>query len=179
MANTIFITFAKRLLMKISDDIENQIIANNNEIYDLAEQIEEIYETKIVDFNKEYEIMNMIASIETIYTYLLNPSFSITNRLDILDENILFTQYQLNGMNFSENEKKNIIQLSLLIKKILNLMIKSRNQSDRVIRKKFSEEYYPILFEQSRNTRLIKQRQQKGGHLYNKKLNIIYLTKQF
>lgn len=178
MANTIFITFAKRLLMKISDDVENQIIANNNEIYDLAEQIEDIYETKIVDFNKEYEIMNMIASIETIYTYLLNPSFSITNRLDILDENRLLTQSQLDGMNFSEDEKKNIIQLSLLIKKILNLMIKSRNHSDRVIKKKFSEEYYPILFEQSRNTRLIKQRLQRGGHLYNKKLNIIYLTKQ-
>ena len=171
MNGEIYLKFAENLLTKISDDIESQILYDKIELKNISKQIETINTSKITNFNNDINVINLIASIETIYAHLLNPSIAIDTRLDILDQDVSFNQYHLNSMNFSKNEQRNIIKMSSLIKQIINIMIKTRNLTSTQFKPTYPEGYYPVLSK-------TEMKSQKGGHMYNRKLNIIYLTKQ-
>jgi hypothetical protein len=158
-----YMDFATALIDKISDDIEFVIIFDNKDLEKLTNELIKLHESKTVNFGSNDEVINLIQFTEELYSIMFD--FSQTNKDNLLDIKKPIPKQILKELDISKQNINKIVNMSRLIKILLNITLKqTRIQKEN---KSFQDDVYPVLIVN-----------QSGGHLYNNKLGIIYLTKQ-
>jgi len=160
-----FAEFAYSLIDKFSDDFETVINVNEKDMICVVKTMITLNQTTDADFTNESEIIYLVQMTEELYSILFD--LPKKDRDNLLDKTKPILTNVLDRLKISDTDKYRIIKLSPLIKHFLNILLKNsmRQKSHKKI---FPENSYPVM---DKNI-------QHGGHLYNNKLNVIYLTKQ-
>ena len=147
--------FAVLMIYKLSDLLLSDIQMDNDDINHLARLIDEV---------KQFDKQKVVLILDTARMLSSNLfDFPIFVRDDILDVNKDVSERSSNylEMKFADYGR--------LVKYLVHLVVKSRiiTHPNRFYKVKYPPQVYPVP----------EIKPQVGGHLYNPKLGVIYITK--
>ena len=170
--------FAYAIINKFSDDFETTISVNEKDMISVVETMITLYHGKNVDFTDESEIVYLVQFTEELYSILFD--LPQKDRDNLLDKTKPILNDLFDRLKISYADKQKIIKLSPLIKHFLDILLKNSLKQEPH-KKIFQENSYPIMNKkifQENSYPIMNKNIQQGGHLYNNKLNVIYLTKR-